>query len=86
MDKKEAKWIVKQMRKMYSDDRTILEIAKNSYHDRIISWDELILICNEIHYEFYDSFVEKESKSYVVNDNNLKSVLNQINKQKKCLL
>lgn len=33
MDKKEAKWIVKQMRKMYSDDRTILEIAKNSYHD-----------------------------------------------------
>ena len=59
MDKKEAKWIVKQMRKMYSDDRTILEIAKNSYHDRIISWDELILICNEIHYEFYDSFVEK---------------------------
>ena len=59
MDKKEAKWIVKQMRKMYSDDGTILEIAKNSYHDRIILWDELILICDEIHYEFYDSFVEK---------------------------
>lgn len=59
MDRKEAKWIVKRMREMYSDDGTILEIAKNSYHDRIISWDELILICNEIHYEFYDSFVEK---------------------------
>lgn len=59
MDRKEAKWIVKRMREMYSDDGTILEIAKNSYHDRIISWDELILICDEIHYEFYDSFVEK---------------------------
>lgn len=59
MDIKEAKWIVKRMREMYSDDRTILEIAKNSFHDRIISWDEIILICNEIHYEFYDSFVEK---------------------------
>lgn len=52
MDKKEAKWIVKQMRKMYSDDRTILEIAKNSYHDNDNEQNKkikILTILNETH-------------------------------------
>lgn len=58
MKRRIAIWIVKQMRKEF-DDRTILEIAKNSYHENMISWDDLLLICHEIEYEFYDWFAEK---------------------------
>lgn len=72
MDRKEAKWIVRQMRKGF-DDKTILEIAKNSYHENMIPWDDLLLICHEIEYEFYDWFAEKSDeekreKCYVPND------------------
>lgn len=72
MKRRVAIWIVKQMRKEF-DDTTILEIAKNSYHDNMISWDDLLLICHEIKFEFYDWFAEKSDKEkreecYVPND------------------
>jgi len=72
MTRRVAIWIVKQMRKEF-DDRSILEIAKNSYHENMISWDDLLLICHEIEYEFYDWFAEKpddekRKKCFVPND------------------
>lgn len=58
MDKKQAKWIVKTMRKKYKHcgDQCVLDIAKNSYHDNMISWEDLKIIADIIHYEFYDWF------------------------------
>ena len=57
MDKKKAQWIVKMMRRRYCrDDQLILDIAKNSYRDNIVSWEDLKAITDVIHYEFYDWF------------------------------
>ena len=57
MDKKQAKWIVKMMRKKYSnDDQFILDVAGNSYYDNIVSWEDVKAIADVIHYEFNDWF------------------------------
>lgn len=37
-------------------DQCVIDIAENGYHDNIISWEDLKIIADIIHYEFYDWF------------------------------